>query len=75
MSKIKMAKAPKCPKKAKPVNMAKLTRAEKKLEKQRVKRKKELNKKLDRSIGIIAIIFALLSGGLDVVKKKMGREK
>jgi hypothetical protein len=66
MSKIK---SPKAAKKPKVINERKPDKAARKRERAAAKRRKALNKKLDRTINVMAVVLALISGGLDVVAK------
>lgn len=67
MAKIKKAKLPKQPK---PAFKEKVSREDKKLAKANKKRKKAMNKKIDRTLGIVAVILALISGVLDMINNK-----
>ena len=75
MSKLKQPKAPKSPKMAVTMDAPKKIKAQRKLEKQTAKRKKSLNKKIDRAIAIVSVTLAIVSGGLDIILKKKNSDK
>jgi hypothetical protein len=66
MSKIK---SPKAAKKPKVINERKMDRATKKQIKEKAKRMKSINKKIDKLVSVTAVMLAIISGGLDVAAK------
>jgi hypothetical protein len=66
MSKIK---SPKAAKKPKTINERKPDKAARKYEKEKAKRRKSVNKKVDRLVSVVAVVLALISGALDVAAK------
>lgn len=68
-------KQPKKAKKPKPINKVKLTREQKKLIKEKAKKRKALNKKLDGMIGAVAVILCIISSVLDLIVRKKAADK
>lgn len=71
MSKIK---SPKAAKKPKAINERKLDRATKKQIKEKAKRRKSTNKKVDKLVSVAAVVLAIISGALDVVAKHISEK-
>jgi hypothetical protein len=72
MSKIK---SPKAAKKPKAINQRKQDKDTRKKAKARAKRRKSVNKRIDRAISVATVLLALISGGLDVLVKVIDSKK
>ena len=79
MSKIKKpkkAKQPKKPFKVKVPKEERPSREVKKALKEASKRKKEFQKRLDKSLGVCAVILCIISSGLDIaIKNKKNKSE
>jgi hypothetical protein len=72
MSKIK---SPKAAKKPKAINQRKQDKDTRKKVKAKAKRRKSVNKRIDRAISVATVVLALISGGLDVLVKVIDSKK
>ncbi|MBD5095396.1 MAG: hypothetical protein HDT40_00070 [Lachnospiraceae bacterium] len=71
--KVKKAKKPKKVKEPKKAIKYKLTKEQKKLLKEAVKHRKDIQKSINRAIGVVAVILCIISSGLDVLISKRSR--
>ncbi|MDE5873423.1 MAG: hypothetical protein K2H07_05865 [Lachnospiraceae bacterium] len=71
--KVKKAKKPKRVKEPKKAVKYKLTKEQKKLLKEAVKHRKDIQKSINRAIGVVAVILCIISSGLDVLISKRSR--
>lgn len=69
----KKAKKPKKVKEPKKAIKYKLTKEQKKLLKEAVKHRKDIQKSINKAIGAVAIILCIISSGLDVLISKRSR--
>ncbi len=68
--KVKKAKKPKRVKEPKKAVKYKLTKEQKKLLKEAVKHRKDIEKSVNKAIGVVAVILCIISSGLDVALRK-----
>lgn len=68
--KVKKAKKPKRVREPKKAVKYKLTKEQKRLLKEAVKHRKDIEKSVNKAIGVVAVILCIISSGLDVALRK-----
>ncbi|MCM1273304.1 MAG: hypothetical protein NC225_08905 [Clostridium sp.] len=76
MAGVKKAKKPKKAKEPKKAKKYKLTKEQKKLLKDAVKHRKEIEKAVKKYVSVFAVLLCIISSGLDVIinNKKKGQK-